>query len=217
MNTQQSQDHRIDLAPNRVSNTVCSIALLLLAVIPASTSGVGESGLRGKLIFGLVLLALGSADTIYLLVKALPRLRLATSTRCGWKIGFSGLLTAALAVVVLVGGLVLTGFATSDFASGPVTDTVTFVGNGTFRDSRASERQYGYPYRMGHRYRYGRSAQAGAYYEFRTDSGRTFRIGLPNGYDSLMPEDLEPGSRVTMTYYPRTKILVPNPQPRLAD
>ena len=75
--------------------------MLFLAVIPASTSGVGESGLRGKLIFGLVLLALGSAGTIYLLVKALPRLRLATSTRCGWKIGLSGLLTAALAVVVV--------------------------------------------------------------------------------------------------------------------
>lgn len=162
--------------------------------LPGLSRGVGTSGLRGKLILAVVLLVVGAVGIVYMLVKAVPRLRLAKDVGCGWKVGMSGRTAVVLTAIVLAAGGVLTAFTASDYSTGPVTDTVTFVDRGTFSGSTTS-----------------------AYYEFRTDSGRKFRISLANGDEGLMPSGLESGQRVTLTYYPRTGILVPDPAPTLAE
>ena len=190
----ESQDHRFDLLPNRIVNIVFSVVSLFIMFLPGLSWGVGASGLRGKLILAVVLLVVGVVGIVYMLVKAVPRLRLAKDVGCGWKVGMSGRTAVVLTVIVLAAGGVLTVFTASDYSTGPVTDTVTFVERGTFSGSMTS-----------------------AYYEFRTDSGRKFRISLANGDEGLMPSGLESGQRVTLTYYPRTGILVPDPAPTLAE
>lgn len=190
----ESQDHRFDLLPNRIVNIVFSVVSLFIMFLPGLSWGVGASGLRGKLILAVVLLVVGVVGIVYMLVKAVPRLRLAKDVGCGWKVGMSGRTAVVLTAVVLAAGGVLTAFTASDYSTGPVTDTVTFVDRGTFSGSTTS-----------------------AYYEFRTDSGRKFRISLANGDEGLMPSGLESGQRVTLTYYPRTGILVPDPAPTLAE
>ena len=190
----ESRDHRFDLLPNRIVNIVFSVVSLFIMFLPGLSWGVGASGLRGKLILAVVLLVVGVVGIVYMLVKAVPRLRLAKDVGCGWKVGMSGRTAVALTVIVLAAGGVLTVFTASDYSTGPVTDTVTFVERGTFSGSMTS-----------------------AYYEFRTDSGRKFRISLANGDEGLMPSGLESGQRVTLTYYPRTGILVPDPAPTLAE
>lgn len=190
----ESQDHRFDLLPNRIVNIVFSVVSLFIMFLPGLSWGVGASGLRGKLIFAVVLLVVGVVGIVYMLVKAVPRLRLAKDVGCGWKVGMSGRTAVVLTAIVLTAGGVLTAFTASDYSTGPVTDTVTFVDRGTFSGSTTS-----------------------AYYEFRTDSGRKFRISLANGDERLMPSGLESGQRVTLTYYPRTGILVPDPAPTLAE
>ena len=190
----ESQDHRFDLLPNRIVNIVFSVVSLFIMFLPGLSWGVGAGGLRGKLILAVVLLVVGVVGIVYMLVKAVPRLRLAKDVGCGWKVGMSGRTTVVLTAVVLAAGGVLTAFTASDYSTGPVTDTVTFVDRGTFSGSTTS-----------------------AYYEFRTDSGRKFRISLANGDEGLMPSGLESGQRVTLTYYPRTGILVPDPAPTLAE
>lgn len=192
--TTESQDHRFDLLPNRIVNIVFSVVSLFIMFLPGLSWGVGASGLRGKLILAVVLLVVGVVGIVYMLVKAVPRLRLAKDVGCGWKVGMSGRTAVVLTAVVLAAGGVLTAFTASDYSTGPVTDTVTFVDRGTFSGSTTS-----------------------AYYEFRTDSGRKFRISLANGDEGLMPSGLESGQRVTLTYYPRTGILVPDPAPTLAE
>lgn len=190
----ESRDHRFDLLPNRIVNIVFSVVSLFIMFLPGLSWGVGASGLRGKLILAVVLLVVGVVGIVYMLVKAVPRLRLAKDVGCGWKVGMSGRTAVVLTVIVLAAGGVLTAFTASDYSTGPVTDTVTFVERGTFSGSMTS-----------------------AYYEFRTDSGRKFRISLANGDEGLMPSGLESGQRVTLTYYPRTGILVPDPAPTLAE
>ncbi|MFR0578189.1 hypothetical protein ACLUWV_03800 [Bifidobacterium thermophilum] len=190
----ESQDHRFDLLPNRIVNIVFSVVSLFIMFLPGLFWGVGASGLRGKLILAVVLLVVGVVGIVYMLVKAVPRLRLAKDVGCGWKVGMSGRTAVVLTAVVLAAGGVLTAFTASDYSTGPVTDTVTFVDRGTFSGSTTS-----------------------AYYEFRTDSGRKFRISLANGDEGLMPSGLESVQRVTLTYYPRTGILVPDPAPTLAE
>ncbi|WP_167511101.1 hypothetical protein [Bifidobacterium apri] len=199
----QSQDRRFDLFPNRIISIVFFVAMLLAALLSSFPGGVGASGLRCKLIFGVVMLIVAACGIIYVFVKAVPRLRLAKDTGYGWKVSMSGWTTVVLIVIAMIAGMVMTSFAASDYSTGPVTDTVTFVGDGTFRKSYRS-----------HGIR--RSRTTASYYEFQTDSGKTFRISLPSGYEDLMPADLEYGQRVTLTYYPRTRILVPDPAPKIA-
>lgn len=167
---------------------------MFIMFLPGLSWGVGARGLRGKLILAVVLLVVGVVGIVYMFVKAVPRLRLAKDVGRGWKVGMSGRTAVVLTVIVLAAGGVLMAFTVSDYSTGPVTDTVTFVERGTFSGFTTS-----------------------AYYEFRTDSGRKFRISLANGDEGLMPPGLESGQRVTLTYYPRTGILVPDPAPTLAE
>lgn len=212
----ESRDKRFDLLPSRIVNIVFCITILSVMFAAAFSDGVGAGGLRSKLILAVVLLIVGAGGVVYMLVKAIPRLRLANETGCGWKIGISGWMTVILIVMVLVAGMVLASFVASDYSTGPVTDTVTYVGSGTFQqsDRSYSRNNSSYRYRTYHR---SRPRKTGSYYEFRNDSGRKFRVSVPNGYEDLMPEDLEYGQRVTLTYYPRTGILVSDPAPKLVE
>ena len=209
------QDKRLDLLPSRIVNFVFCITVLLVMFAAAFSNGVGAAGLRSKLILAVVLLIVGAGGIIYMFVKAMPRLRLANETRCGWKVGISGWMTVILIVIVLVAGIVLTSFVASDYSTGPVTETVTYVGSGTFQQSNRSYSRYNSSYH--YRTYSSRPRKTGSYCEFRNDSGKKFRISVPNGYEDLIPADLEYGQRVTLTYYPRTGILVPDSAPTLAE
>ncbi len=199
---------RIDLVPRDGASVVFCIVACIAALLGSITGGVGASALRGKLLYAMVILVVGTIGAVGMVAKGAPLLRDARATRRGWRIGGFGRMAVVITAVLLIAGLVLGFFAVSDYSTGPVTETVTFVEEGSLRSTTG--RRDPDDYRPGHHHR---SRQTAEYYEFRTDSGRTFRISLPNGYGDLMPEGLEPGQRVRLTYYPRTGILVPDPAP----